>query len=43
MLNSPCQILLVEDEPADVYKIQNMLDEVESAFFKRGFELTCLV
>jgi DNA-binding NarL/FixJ family response regulator len=41
MLNSPCQVLLVEDEPADRYKIQNMLDDVESAFFKRGFELTC--
>ena len=41
MLNFPCQVLLVEDEPADVLKIQNMLDNVESAFFKRGFKLTC--
>ena len=42
MLNSPCQVLLVEDEPADVHKIQNMLNDVESAFFKRGFELACV-
>ena len=40
MLNFPCQVLLVEDEPADVYKVENMLDDVQSAFFKRGFELT---
>ena len=41
MLDSPCKVLLVEDEPADVYAIENMLDNVESAFFKQGFELTC--
>ena len=41
MLNCPCRVLLVEDEPADVYIIQKMLDEAKSAFFKEGFELTC--
>ena len=41
MLNFPCQVLLVEDELADIYTIQNMLSDVESAFFQQGFELTC--
>ena len=41
MLNFPCQVLLVEDEPADILKIQKMLDNVESAFFKQGFDVTC--
>ena len=40
MLDFPCQILLVEDEPEDIETIQNMLRDVRSAFFQRGFELT---
>ena len=42
MLDFPCKVLLVEDEPADIHKIEHMLDDVKSAFFKRGFELTCV-
>ena len=42
MLYSPCQILLVEDDPKDIKTIQSMLNNARSAFFKRGFELTCV-
>lgn len=41
MLDCPCRVLLVEDEPEDVNKIQTMLSDVSSVFFKRGFELVC--
>ncbi len=41
MLNSPCQVLLIEDEPDDKANIQNILEDTRSAFFKRGFQLTC--
>lgn len=41
MLDCPCRVLLVEDEPEDVNKIQTMLSDVNSVFFKRGFELVC--
>lgn len=40
MLDYPCRVLLVEDEPEDAKVIQTMLSDVKSAFFKRGFELT---
>ena len=42
MLDSPCRILLVEDDPKDIETIQNMLHDARSAFFERGFELTCV-
>ncbi len=41
MLNSPCRVLLIEDEPDDIANIRNILEDTRSAFFKRGFELTC--
>ncbi|MDJ0594217.1 MAG: response regulator [Pleurocapsa sp. MO_226.B13] len=41
MLNSPCRVLLVEDEPEDVERIQTMLCDARSAFFKGGFKLAC--
>ena len=41
MLNCPCQVLLVEDELEDIEIVKGMLDSTRSAFFKRGFELTC--
>lgn len=41
MLDYPCQVLLVEDEPEDVEIVRNMLEDARSAFFKRGFELAC--
>ena len=41
MLNSPCQVLLIEDEPEDIKLVQSMLDDVCSGFFKGGFELAC--
>lgn len=41
MLDSPCRILLVEDQPEDIETVQNMLQDVRSAFFKQGFRLTC--
>ncbi len=41
MLNSPCRVLLIEDEPDDIVKIQNILENTRSAFFERGFKLTC--
>lgn len=41
MLNSPCQVLLIEDEPDDIANIRNILKDTRSAFFKRGFQLTC--
>ena len=41
MLNHCCQVLLIEDEPTDINSVQNMLSDVHSTFFKRGFELTC--
>ena len=42
MLYSPCRILLVEDDLEDIETIQSMLYGARSAFFKRGFELTCV-
>ena len=42
MLRSPCRVLLVEDELEDRKIIRDMLDGSDSAFFKRGFELTCV-
>ena len=39
MLDYPCRVLLIEDEPEDVNTIQNILSNVKSAFFQRGFEL----
>ena len=41
MLDSPCRILLVEDEPEDIEIVQSMLHNVRSSFFERGFQLTC--
>ena len=41
MLDYPCRVLLIEDEPEDVNTIQTILDDVKSAFFQRGFELVC--
>lgn len=40
--NSPCRVLLVEDELEDIEIVQAMLDDdTRSTFFKRGFDLTC--
>lgn len=41
MLNSPCRVLLVEDESEDIDIVTSMLKDVRSAFFPQGFELTC--
>lgn len=41
MLNYPCRVLLIEDEPDDIANIRNILENTRSAFFKRGFQLTC--
>ena len=41
MLKSPCRVLLVEDELEDIEIVRGMLDHARSAFFTRGFELTC--
>jgi len=41
MLSSPCQVLLVEDESEDIKIVTGMLDDARSAFFQRGFKLTC--
>lgn len=40
MLNCPCRVLLIEDEPEDIETVQTMLNETRSAFFKGGFKLT---
>ena len=40
MLNYPCQVLLIEDEPEDINSIQTMLSNVQSAFFGQGFKVT---
>lgn len=39
MLDHPCRVLLVEDEPEDVNKVRVILKDGKSAFFKGGFEL----
>ena len=41
MLDCPCRVLLVEDEPEDVNIVTTMLQDSRSAFFTRGFELAC--
>ena len=42
MLSHPCRVLLIEDEPEDIINIQTILKNTRSAFFKRGFELSCV-
>lgn len=39
MLNSPCRVLLVEDEAEDIENVANMLGNVSSTFFRQGIEL----
>lgn len=41
MLDFPCRVLLIEDEPEDIKNINTQLNDTRSAFFQRGFELTC--
>ncbi len=41
MLNSPCRVLLIEDESEDIETVTKMLRDVRSTFFTQGFELTC--
>lgn len=41
MLDYPCQLLLIEDEPEDLERVQTILADARSAFFQRGFELAC--
>ncbi|GAB4526415.1 MAG: hypothetical protein Tsb0014_06520 [Pleurocapsa sp.] len=41
MLNSPCRVLLIEDELEDTANIQAILQNTRSAFFKQGFILNC--
>ena len=41
MLDFPCRVLLVEDEPEDIDIVKTMLRDSCSAFFKRGFDLAC--
>ena len=41
MLDCPCRVLLVEDEPEDVEIVKTMLEDSRSSFFKRGFDLAC--
>ncbi|AFZ35538.1 response regulator receiver protein [Stanieria cyanosphaera PCC 7437] len=40
MLNHPCRVLLVEDEPEDLEKLKTILTNARSASFRRGFNLT---
>lgn len=42
MLDLPCRVLLIEDEPEDAEIVENMLRGVRSAFFKKGIELACV-
>lgn len=40
MLDCPCRVLLVEDEPEDISAVNSIINnETRSAFFRRGFEL----
>ena len=41
MLDYPCRVLLIEDEPEDTTNITSILENTHSAFFQGGFELTC--
>ena len=41
MLNSPCRVLLIEDELEDREIVTGMLQDVRSTFFTQGFKLTC--
>ena len=41
MLDCPCRVLLVEDEPEDIDIVKTMLQNSRSAFFRRGFKLAC--
>jgi DNA-binding response OmpR family regulator len=40
MLNYPCRVLLVEDEPEDLEKLQTILNNAHSASFRGGFNLS---
>ena len=39
MLDYPCRVLVVEDDPEDIELIKNMLADARSSYFQRGFEL----
>ena len=39
MLNRPCQLLIIEDNPEDIERTQKMLVDARSAFFPQGFDL----
>ena len=41
MLNFPCRVLLVEDEPEDINTVTKMLQNVKSSFFTKGMVLSC--
>lgn len=41
MLNYPCRVLLVEDEPEDSNLIKKILSNVDSSFFELGFVVIC--
>ena len=41
MLDFPCRVLLVEDNPEDIELVEDMLGDARSTFFKQGFELAC--
>lgn len=41
MLDHRCRVLLVEDDPDDIEKLEKLLTNAKSPSFSRGFELLC--
>lgn len=41
MLDHRCRVLLVEDDPDDIEKLENLIAKAKSPSFSRGFELLC--
>ncbi|WP_036487775.1 response regulator [Myxosarcina sp. GI1] len=39
MLNRPCRVLIIEDQPEDIERTKTMLSGARSASFPKGFEL----
>ncbi|MBE9130095.1 MULTISPECIES: response regulator [unclassified Coleofasciculus] len=41
MLDHPCRVLLVEDDPDDLEKLHNLLANAKSPSFSQGFDVIC--
>lgn len=41
MLDHCCRVLLVEDDPDDIEKLEKLITQAKSPSFSRGFELLC--